>query len=844
MSVVVTPGENRPYKMYLRVHSAQNISTLTQGSYCKLYLGDTVMVGGSSANKGGSLANLLHSDAHHDPGAPMARVTFRTKVHYPPQKSNPVWNEKFEVGVIDPSTEILSIRVKSQQMLYCPSVGACAIPLKQLKLGESVDQSVPLYKGHKPAGHIRLQILLANNTVGSPNYTAPQFQFRGQQSFQQQQLHPQQSLQQQQFQTSSQQQPQYQPQPSFQDHEAMEQRALDLLSEKHKQEQILLQKQQRLAEAQARELEIERNRRIAVEKELERLRRMSAEPSNVVQNPRSNSTPPNYYGVVQDEQELAQLRRQSAQWKQARSNSVAPKSYHNGLKQEDQALGRLRRMSSGSRNARASTPKAYNGIEQDNQTAHLVSAFANTKLQNENANPQQLHLDQDNGPVVLPAKTFVPAPKGWDDAPPPPSYETTVSSSDLPPPSYNETASTCSRLSTPSKNSHSVYSDVVNDALPSDESSDSSTSEEERRRRRKEKKKRRRAKKKAKKLKRKMKREERKMRKKFGLDSGAEELSGSDSDSDSSSESSSSSASTSSGESRRRRLKNKHQELDRARAASASVASRHSSRRLSTPRKKSSRSASLASDYQAEPGYPENHAHGYSQPKWEVTGYIISDDEQADMPRPTRLQSVPSSDVKAPPSYQVSNLPLSESTNVASNMMNPSPPYNATNNAASVETDSFDETTALPTHLTHSFSNVMSFHSEASSDADHEFHVPAFVPGGHKRYSTQDDFLDSQRSYDDDNTIGFAEGEEGKMDNIKSNLQHSNSLDIDELIKQHQEEFGKDDSTDSVTSAPGGGFFGAISPTDDGAAFFVEPSHYSQETERSVNDTSNNSFCF
>lgn len=841
MSVVVAAGENKPYKMYLRVHSAQNISTLTQGSYCKLYLGDTVMVGGSSANKGGPLANLLHSDAHHDPGASMAHVTFRTKVHHSQQKSNPVWNEKFEVGIIDPSTEILSIRVKSQQMLYCPSVGACAIPLKQLKLGESVDQSVPLYKGHKPAGHIRLQILLTKNTVASPSYTAPQFQFRAQQSFQQQQLQPQQSFQPQQSHSSPQQQQQYESQPSLHDHEAMEQRALDLLSEKHKQEQILLQKQQRLAEAQARELEIERNRRIAVEKELERLRRMSSEPNNVVQNLRSNSTPPNYYGVVQDEQELSLLRRQSVEWKQARSNSVAPKSYNHGLAQEDLALSRLRRMSSArsnSQNARSSTPKAFNGIEQDNQTAHLVSAFANTKLQSENVNPQQWQ----GSPAVLPSKTIVPAPKGWDDAPPPPSYEMTVSSTDLPPPSYNETASTSSRISTPSKTSRdarSVYSDVVHDALPSDESSDSS-SEEQRRQRRKEKKKRRRAKKKAKKLKRKMKREERKMRKKFGLDSGAEELSESDSDSDSSSSSSSLSSSTSSGESRRRRLKNKHQQLDRARAASSSAASRHSSRRPSTPRKKSSRSVSSASDYQAEPSYQDSNTRGYSQPKWEISGYIVSDDEQADLPCPTQLQSAPSNDARSQLSYQVSNMPLSESTNVASNM-NPPPAYNSSSNVVLVDTDAFDETAVLPP-MTNSYSNMMmSFHSEASSDADREFHVPAIVPGGHKRYSTQEDFLDSQRTYDDDNTIGFAEIEEDKMD---SNLQHSNSLDIDELIKQHQEEFGQDDSTDSITSAPGGGFFGAISPAGDGAAFFVEPSHYSREAERSANDTSNNSFCF
>lgn len=163
------------FKLFVRVHSGKNLQTVTQGTYCKLYLGDTIMVSGSQSAL--MQFNLLNDSATtkvnnatgktnpnaNAQSAPLAHREFRTHVEYPTAPAHPVWNEKFEVGVFDPSKEVISIRVKSQQMVYCPTIGACAIYLKQLKLGETVDQWLPLHKGQRASGHIRLQLLLSIN---------------------------------------------------------------------------------------------------------------------------------------------------------------------------------------------------------------------------------------------------------------------------------------------------------------------------------------------------------------------------------------------------------------------------------------------------------------------------------------------------------------------------------------------------------------------------------------------------------------------------------------------------------------------------------------------------------
>ncbi|KAG2778155.1 hypothetical protein PC129_g5582 [Phytophthora cactorum] len=143
------------FTLFLRVHSGRNLAAMGRGSYCKLYLGNTEVVDGS-AQAGASFSNLLGVD---NTQAPTHRV-FRTKVLYTDQKSSPEWNEKLELHVMNPDTEILTIRVKNQLMLFCPAIGACAIPLCNVRMGEPAEQWFPLYKQNKLAGHIRLQLLL------------------------------------------------------------------------------------------------------------------------------------------------------------------------------------------------------------------------------------------------------------------------------------------------------------------------------------------------------------------------------------------------------------------------------------------------------------------------------------------------------------------------------------------------------------------------------------------------------------------------------------------------------------------------------------------------------------
>lgn len=134
----------KPFKMLLGVISATNMPVSSLGCFCIMYLGRRIMVGGPPEGGGN-------------------HVGFRSKIKYPNSQSQLIWNEQFLVGVRDPTVEILSVCVKSQHMMHTPTVAACAIELKVLKLDELVDQNVALYMGPKRAGHIRLRIQLSHN---------------------------------------------------------------------------------------------------------------------------------------------------------------------------------------------------------------------------------------------------------------------------------------------------------------------------------------------------------------------------------------------------------------------------------------------------------------------------------------------------------------------------------------------------------------------------------------------------------------------------------------------------------------------------------------------------------
>ncbi|TYZ69505.1 hypothetical protein PybrP1_009853, partial [[Pythium] brassicae (nom. inval.)] len=79
------------FNLFLRVHSAQNLQSATQGTYCKLYLGDTIMVNGSQSallqfnilqdnNKNKNRNSTEQQPTHR---------TFRTHVEFPAKPAHP-----------------------------------------------------------------------------------------------------------------------------------------------------------------------------------------------------------------------------------------------------------------------------------------------------------------------------------------------------------------------------------------------------------------------------------------------------------------------------------------------------------------------------------------------------------------------------------------------------------------------------------------------------------------------------------------------------------------------------------------------------------------------------------
>lgn len=137
------------------MHSAKGVPAVAASSYCKLYLGETPIIGGFGQGK--SLVPVSHKNQGS------SHQTFHTKVQSSATKDCPEWNEKFQLNVRDPSTEILTIRVKNHVLIYSPAVGACVVHLRQLQLGETIDEWFPLYKNDKASGQIRLQICLRQN---------------------------------------------------------------------------------------------------------------------------------------------------------------------------------------------------------------------------------------------------------------------------------------------------------------------------------------------------------------------------------------------------------------------------------------------------------------------------------------------------------------------------------------------------------------------------------------------------------------------------------------------------------------------------------------------------------
>ncbi|ETL35776.1 hypothetical protein F441_12472 [Phytophthora nicotianae CJ01A1] len=180
-----------PSRLLLRVYSAECLRHVSShGTYCKIYVGSTEMVRGSGAfarrsqklkpsASTHSLGGLLHSSrgntaqppttplpptssSEGDLSGPSSKMrVLKTQVQKG-KRPDPVWNEKFDIPVLDPNEDVLSIRVKSARLMSSPAIGACSIPLKYLTMqgSSTTDRWVDLKLGKKDAGRIRLQLRL------------------------------------------------------------------------------------------------------------------------------------------------------------------------------------------------------------------------------------------------------------------------------------------------------------------------------------------------------------------------------------------------------------------------------------------------------------------------------------------------------------------------------------------------------------------------------------------------------------------------------------------------------------------------------------------------------------
>ncbi|KAF4039353.1 C2 domain [Phytophthora infestans] len=155
------------YKLVVRVHSAEELQhSSSQGAYCKLYVGATAMTEGSHkalSKKDSNDSSTSNEDVDEAWHLEVRRTRTQHQQPNALAPSETIWDEAFEVPIrpgVDLATQILSIRVKSHHLFFCPVVGACAVSLANLLPGERLEQWFPLQKGKKPAGRIRVMLLI------------------------------------------------------------------------------------------------------------------------------------------------------------------------------------------------------------------------------------------------------------------------------------------------------------------------------------------------------------------------------------------------------------------------------------------------------------------------------------------------------------------------------------------------------------------------------------------------------------------------------------------------------------------------------------------------------------
>ncbi|KAL3672882.1 hypothetical protein V7S43_002184 [Phytophthora oleae] len=120
------------YTLAIHVQSAQNLSTHANAAFCTTFLW-------SNASSGGPAQST---------SKPKYTSFSRIKNNTPVQ-----WNEELVLNATNPSSEVLTIRVKDSSDAL---VGTCNVYLAHLHPGQALDQWFQLH----PAGHIHLKLVL------------------------------------------------------------------------------------------------------------------------------------------------------------------------------------------------------------------------------------------------------------------------------------------------------------------------------------------------------------------------------------------------------------------------------------------------------------------------------------------------------------------------------------------------------------------------------------------------------------------------------------------------------------------------------------------------------------
>ncbi|GLE01559.1 hypothetical protein PINS_up010389 [Pythium insidiosum] len=156
------------FTLVLSVVSADELRfSASQSTYCKLYVGETPVMHATNSAFSSLLGKKSKgNDPEEDPAA--THHSAHTAVTQSGDRSTAAWNETLELPVRDPSTDVLSCRIKNQLPLYCPSIGAAVLPLHQLPVGTAVTKTLPLFKANKTAGALHVQLLLRDNTQPEP----------------------------------------------------------------------------------------------------------------------------------------------------------------------------------------------------------------------------------------------------------------------------------------------------------------------------------------------------------------------------------------------------------------------------------------------------------------------------------------------------------------------------------------------------------------------------------------------------------------------------------------------------------------------------------------------------